>query len=186
VPAPDLVALFVAPLNDAGVRYMVSGAVAAIIYGEPRLTNDIDVVAELDSVSARTLMSAFDPDAFYVPPLEVVDAEIDRARDGHFNVIHTATSLKLDVYPAGDEPLNKWGLDHRRPLSAGGHIIWTAPPEYVVLLKLRYWHEGESPKHAGDIRAMLRALGGDVDRDHIEREAAARGLAREWRAVRES
>ena len=40
--SPDLISLFIAPLNRLGVPYMVTGAVAAIIYGEPRLTNDID------------------------------------------------------------------------------------------------------------------------------------------------
>ncbi len=43
VPTPDLVSLFVEPLNRLGVMYMVTGAVAAIVYGEPRLTNDIDL-----------------------------------------------------------------------------------------------------------------------------------------------
>ncbi len=31
-----------------GIRYFVTGAVAAIAYGEPRLTNDIDIVADLE------------------------------------------------------------------------------------------------------------------------------------------
>lgn len=34
-------------LEGAGIPYFVTGAVAGIVYGEPRLTNDIDIVAEI-------------------------------------------------------------------------------------------------------------------------------------------
>jgi hypothetical protein len=37
MPEPELSIFFIRPLNLAGIRYAVSGSVAAIIYGEPRL-----------------------------------------------------------------------------------------------------------------------------------------------------
>jgi hypothetical protein len=37
MPEPELFLLFVRPLNTAQIRYVVSGSVAAIFYGEPRL-----------------------------------------------------------------------------------------------------------------------------------------------------
>ena len=46
-PLSDLVQQLIAPLNRAGVPYMVTGGVAAIVYGEPRLTNDVDVVLQM-------------------------------------------------------------------------------------------------------------------------------------------
>ena len=61
VPAPDLVSLFVEPLNNLSVTYMVTGAVAAIVYGEPRLTNDIDLVIKLSDDDAKRLHDAFLP-----------------------------------------------------------------------------------------------------------------------------
>ena len=36
----SLVALFVRPLNTLRIPYLVTGAVAAVVYGEPRLTRD--------------------------------------------------------------------------------------------------------------------------------------------------
>ena len=35
MPEPELCLLFVRPLNRLGVRYVVSGSVAAMVYGEP-------------------------------------------------------------------------------------------------------------------------------------------------------
>jgi hypothetical protein len=66
------------------------------------------------------------------------------------------------------------------------HTVWIAPPEYVVLLKLQYWHDGDSGKHAKDIRAMLRTLAADIDAALIEREAISRGFLTEWDSVREA
>ena len=47
---------------------MVTGAVAAIVYGEPRLTHDIDVVVALRADDAPRLAAAFPAPDFYVPP----------------------------------------------------------------------------------------------------------------------
>jgi len=33
--------------ESLGIRYFVTGSIASIFYGEPRFTNDIDVVAEI-------------------------------------------------------------------------------------------------------------------------------------------
>lgn len=180
MPEPDLIALFIEPLNRTGIEYMVSGAVAAILYGEPRLTNDIDVVATLDRSAARRFGREFPAAEFYVPPPETLDEAVGQARHGHFNVIHIASALKVDVYPAGHDPLNNWGLAHRRDMTIGGRRVWTAPPEYVILLKLEYWRDGGSEKHLRDIRAMLRILGSEIDRGKIEAEANRRGVVREW------
>jgi hypothetical protein len=184
VSDPDLISLFIEPLNRTGIEYMVSGAVAAILYGEPRLTNDIDVVAALDGPSVHRLGNEFPAAEFYVPPPETLAEAIRQTRHGHFNVIHIPSALKVDVYPAGQDRLNAWGLANRRQLRIGERTVWTAPPEYVILLKLEYWRDGGSEKHLRDIRAMLRILGPEIDRAMIDAEAMRRGLAGEWAAAR--
>ena len=47
MPELELCLLFVRPLNQLGVRYVISGSVAAMLYGEPRLTHDVDFVVFL-------------------------------------------------------------------------------------------------------------------------------------------
>ena len=80
---PDLVGLFVAPLETLGVDYMITGGVASVIYGDPRFTRDIDLVLELREGDAGSLLDGFSPDDFYRPPLEVLREEIRRPRHGH-------------------------------------------------------------------------------------------------------
>ena len=67
MPEPELSLLFVRPLNRLGVKYIVSGGIAAILYGEPRLTNDVDIVVFLPKeriVATGDLLVAPVPFAF--------------------------------------------------------------------------------------------------------------------------
>ncbi len=71
VSAPDLVALFVEPLERTGIPYMITGGVASVIYGDPRFTRDVDVVLLLDGAGITRLRSAFEEEDFYVPPQRI-------------------------------------------------------------------------------------------------------------------
>ncbi|MEJ7810736.1 MAG: hypothetical protein WKG32_10045 [Gemmatimonadaceae bacterium] len=162
---------------------MVTGAVAAIVYGEPRLTNDIDIVIALSGDDAARLHAAFDAPDVYVPPVDVIELEARRPLHGHFNLIHGPTALKADIYPAGEDPLHTWALARRRRAQVGSESVWLAPPEYVMLRKLQYLREGGSDKHRRDIRAMLAEVGHELDREALAGEVQRLGLAAEWRDV---
>src|SRR2546428_9576097 len=101
MPEPELSLLFVRPLNRPNVRYIVSGSVAAILYGEPRLTHDVDFVVFLRSDDIRRLQEVFPSPEFYVPPVDTIAVEIAREQRGHFNVIHSDTGFKADFYTSG-------------------------------------------------------------------------------------
>ena len=52
--------------------------------------------------------------------------------------------------------------------------------EYVILLR---GSDLEATKHLRDVRGMLRVLGGTIDRDALERDAAAFGLSAAWKEM---
>ena len=185
MPQPDdLISLFVSPLNRSGIRYMVTGAVAAIVYGEPRLTHDIDVVISLAPADVASLVDAFPVTDFYVPMAEVILTEIGRPAHGHFNIIHRATALKADFYPVGDDPLHTWAMDHRITIPVSNQDIQLAPPEYVVIRKLEYFRMGGSDRHLRDIRAMLRIAPDRINTSFIAAQVDRLGLQHEWAALR--
>ena len=111
---PDFVGLFIRPLEALGIPYMITGGVASVIFGDPRFTRDIDIVLQLKPANAERLVSAFDLDAFYVPPLEALGREAARDRHGHFNIIHRGSALRADIYFLGDDPLHAWAFDRRK------------------------------------------------------------------------
>jgi hypothetical protein len=163
MPEPDLAQLFIRPLNRLGIRYMVSGSVAAIFYGEPRLTHDVDFVVLLRRDQIIPLSEAFPSPEFYIPPPEIITAEVLRPQRGHFNVIHAGTGFKADFYTSGRDDLHVWGFRQIRHLSHGGETVAVAPPEYVIVRKLEYFREGGSEKHLRDIRSMLAVSGETLD-----------------------
>ena len=181
---PSWIEPFVGPLEALGFPYMVTGSTASMIYGEPRLTLDLDLVVELAAERAAEFLSAFPEAQFYRPPLEVVRLECARDSRGHFNLIHQDTGMKAAIYLGARDALHRWGLAHRRRMPFGSGEIWVAPPEYVILRKLEFWREGGSEKHLRDVRAML-ATGLALDRTFLDAELSGRGLEAAWRRVLE-
>ncbi len=185
MPSPEPYLVFVRKFNELGLRYMVSGSVAAIFYGEPRLTNDIDIVVYLTREDARCLPGAFPLEEFYCPPLEVIESERGREQRGHFNLIHLETGFKADIYLSSRDPLHAWGLRNVNPASIDGEAVVFAPPEYVVVRKLQFFAEGGSPKHLRDIHRMLVGLGDDWDRGVLLGMVAEHRLERPWQLALE-
>lgn len=183
---PELIARFVRPLARLDVPYMVMGGVAAIIYSEPRYTEDLDLVMQLDAEDAADFAAAFPREEFYVPPVEVIEAESRRAAFGHFNLSHHETGLRADVYLAGDDPLHAWGLARRRRIVLRDEPVWLAPVEYVILGKLKFYREGGSSRHLEDISAILRISSDRIDFVELERKVADLGLNAEWERIRKS
>ncbi len=163
-----------------GVPYFVTGSVASLTYGEPRLTHDVDLVLELTDRDAVRIEAAFPADEFYCPPEEVIRIETRRPRRGHFNLIHHATGFKADVYLRSRDALHDWAFEHRRRVGTGPDATWFAPPEYVIVRKLEYYREGGSQKHLTDIQGMLDVLGEDMDYDNLQRWVSVIGLTDLW------
>lgn len=160
--APAELALFVRRLESVGAPYMVTGATAAIIYGQPRVTNNLDVVLSLSDAGRTALLTAFSEKEFYVPPESVIRAEQARLHRGHFNLIHHESGYKADVYLAGSDPLHALALERRRRIRWSDDLeLWVAPPEYVVLRKMEFFREGGSAKHPADIQAIREITGVD-------------------------
>jgi len=172
----SLISVFVRPLNQAAIEYMVTGSVASILYGEPRMTHDIDLVIKLSEAEVGGLSEVFPGDQFYCPPSDVILSEIARDVRGHFNIIHHQTGLKADLYPVGKDPLHRWALCRSRRIDFDNDTICVAPPEYVILRKPEYYREGGSEKHLTDIRKMLKYSGEILDVPVLKQKASERGL----------
>ncbi len=179
----NLVLLFVSPLERAGMRYAVTGSVASSAYGEARLSNDVDIVVDVEPSNATAFEACFPSTDFYCPPEEVIAVEARRSHRGHFNVIHHDSGFKADIYPKGSDTIQEWALTSARRLDVDGTAISIAPPEYVIVRKLEYYREGGSHKHVDDIANIVRTQGELVDSALIEKYAARLGLVEDWRAL---
>jgi hypothetical protein len=181
---PDPFEIFTDRLNLLGVRYMVTGSIASLFYGEPRFTLDVDIVLELSVSGAEPLCGLFPAEEFYCPPVESMRTEILRPERGHFNLIHHNSGFKADIYLRGRNELHRWALDHAIKSTIDNHDVWFAPPEYVIVRKLEYYREGHSQKHLRDIRSMLAISGPQLKHDVLLQKIADLGLESEWNLVK--
>jgi len=94
MPAPDQLEPFIARLERLGIPYIVTGSMAGILYGEPRLTHDVDIVVALTSRDVQRFIEAFPLDEFYCPPEDVLAIEVRRGQRGHCNLIHHESAFK--------------------------------------------------------------------------------------------
>jgi hypothetical protein len=171
-------------LVGTGLPVFVGGSVAAMWYGEPRSTLDIDLVVRAGPADAERFVAAFPPPGFYLPPLEVLREELARGSGGHFNVIDLASGLKADVYVAGDDPLIAYGFEEAAPRPYGGLSLTIASATYVVAMKLRYYGISRQDKHLRDIRSLLAISPAAVDMERVAAWARRFGVEAAWEACR--
>lgn len=178
---PDFVSLFVAPLETAGIKYMITGSVASSIYGEPRNTLDIDLVVLFQPEQIPLLPQLYCEEDFYLPPEEVVIIESRREAHGHFNIIHHQTGLKADIYLSRNHPVLAWALEHTRRIPTTSCEITVAPPEYIILHKLDFYRESGHQRHLRDIAGIIEQQ--ELDREFLDSFIARLGLQSQWQAA---
>jgi len=177
----DLLLYAAQKLNAAGVKYFVSGSVAAMHYGESRLTIDIDVVVHLRFGDVSSILDAFSEPDFFVQKESVIRA---LREDGQFNVIQPSTGMKIDFMCAEVSAYNDSRFARVQSMEEHGTTVWFSAPEDVILKKLEYFKEGASDKHLRDIASMIKVSGATFDRDYLERWARSLGVEEEWRVVK--
>ncbi len=85
----DLLRYVARVLEDMGLRYFVTGSTATIFYGEPRFTNDIDVVVDLPASRVAEFCRRFPESDFYVSEAAAHEAVL---RKSQFNIIQPASA----------------------------------------------------------------------------------------------
>jgi len=154
--------------DAVGAPWAIGGSVASSSYGEPRSTNDVDVVAILDELGARALTAQLGT-AFYADA--DMAAEAARTRRS-FNAIDTRSFIKVDVFFPPLGPLGTGQLDRRRFLEIvpGAPALPVLGAEDIVLQKLRWYaltgHTSE--RQWRDVLSVLRTVGDRIDSAYLE------------------
>lgn len=168
-------------LESRGITYLLVGSFASGAYGEPRLTQDIDVVVEMRAADVNPLCAAFPSPEYYVSQQAASEAV---ARGGQFNVIHPASGNKIDFMMARRDAWGKEQLARRRrKLIFPDREAFAASPEDVILGKMWYYQEGGSEKHLRDIAGILQVSGDEVDRGYVAEWAERLNLTEIWQAI---
>lgn len=179
IPEPVRVALVVAEALEAGgVRYLVGGSMASSHSGQPRSTVDIDMVVELEESDVGPLVAALGGE-FHADPRQIVRAIRDRSSA---NVIHRATSIKVDLFVSGGTPLDAKQMERRQRIRVARdpeRFLYLCTPEDILLQKLRWYRLGQevSDRQWGDIHGILLVQGRRLDDAYLRDGARILGVS---------
>lgn len=178
----ELLRHVVGVLESLKLRYFVTGSIASIYYGEPRLTNDIDIIVDLPEQRIAEFCAAFPMEEFYLS-----DEAASRAvrTHGSFNILHPSSGLKVDVIIPEKTLYNHHRFERTRRVQAGEGLESSfSSAEDVILMKMEFFRQGSSDKHLRDITGILKLGGDQLDTDYIENWADQMGLETIWRTLR--
>jgi hypothetical protein len=174
-------------LEKLGLAYAIGGSVAAMVYSEPRVTIDIDVMLDAQPSELKRLVDEVNRWQIYISPFETI-LETNIPHGLPFNIMDGAIGTKADFYVAKRSGLDASAMLRRRRLIADkqtGSEAWFLSPEDVILYKLSYYRLGGevSQKHPIDIARMLAVIGAELDLAYIDHWASEIGVADLWRAL---
>lgn len=169
----ELVDLVAGVLDELAIPYALGGSLASSLFGEPRSTVDVDIAIRVPPEAAGQLLAGFGPE-FYIPT-EAAERALDE--HGSFNILDTASGLKIDLFVLSDDALDTFQIERRVPVTIPGltRTIWVTAPEVQVLRKLSWHQQGGavSDRQWRDVVSILRVT---TSLDHEFLAATARQL----------
>ena len=154
---------FVSILEQFGIRYHLTGGLTTIYYGEPRLTQDIDMVVDNQQIAAilDSFLKSLESSDF------IFNADVIReaiASRGMFQLLDGIESLKLDVYSRELIPgeLDRSILEN---VFEGEKLPIASRPDAAISKLI--WVSKGSQKSRRDFRKILDSSSA-VDRETIE------------------
>lgn len=156
--------------------YFLGGSLASSLQGEPRATNDIDFVVDLQPSQVEPLKEALGGD-FEVDTEALREAVMRRTS---WNIFHLPTVTKVDLFPLRPGAFDRSEFSRRRRvvLAAGGKGLYIKSPEDSVLRKLLWFREGGevSSTQWRDVVQILRLAAGTLDETYLREWAGQLGV----------
>jgi len=91
--------LVIEALEAAGVEYLIGGAIAEWAWGEPRATQDLDLVVKIPIKSINKLSKELKKRDMLIPAEIILDSILEERADILIDAIHMHSGLKADLYP---------------------------------------------------------------------------------------
>lgn len=184
----DLIAALgpvVSCLRLLGVKHYVGGSVASSFHGAVRSTMDVDIVCELTQGHVAKFTSVLSDD-YYLNEQTVRDAVESKSC---FNLIHLATSFKVDLFISRGRPFDKDCLLRCNVENLGGEVeVAIASPEDSIIAKLEWYRVGNevSERQWDDVSKLIRLLGDQADWKYLQSAANSVGVSDLLDRLRES
>lgn len=142
--------------DQLGILYYIGGSVSSSIHGMVRQSQDVDIIADIQSNQVRSLVQMLQSD-YYLDEA----AWKDSLRHGiPYNLIHLNTMMKIDLIPLKQRAFTREEARRAQPhiLGEGTHPVRIASAEDAILTKLEWFEMGgrSSGRQWNDILEIMK------------------------------
>ncbi len=151
----------VAKLEDSGIPYMISGSLGSSLHGEPRATNDIDLIIAPAAAQLNIFIQSLGED-YYVGPEQ--EAFQNRSM---FNVIDHQTGWKADLIIRKDRAYSLEEFRRRMSANILDVEVTVVSPEDAILSKLEWLKESGSELQFRDALGVAVVQWENLDKGYL-------------------
>ena len=169
-------------LDAHNIEYMLVGSFVSSLYGEPRSTQDIDMIVSISRNHIANLIREFPPPKYYLDE-ELIQLAIENEK--MFNLLDTEEGDKIDFYIQKKESYEIEKFQRRIKKSFLGMQVYFLSPEDLILSKL-VWSKksGYSEKQFHDVKGVLRVQMANLDYPYLERKVIELKLEELWERLK--
>jgi hypothetical protein len=175
-------------LEACEIAYLIGGAVAVWAWGEPRSTQDFDLVIHLPVERIRQLSQELAIRRMLVPPDILVDLLIQPEGDLPVNAIHLDAGYKAELFllRPGDA-FRLSALQRRRLVDLEEPLgqVYVHAPDDLILNKIHYYSLSQQTKHIRDIASILVFSANEIDWDYFNSWLQRLHLQLAWDEIRQ-
>lgn len=155
------------------IEYFLGGSIASTTYGEPRFTQDVDIIVRLPQNKVALLVEQMQSH-FYLSEVALLDAV---KRRSSANLIHLETNFKVDLLISRERPFEESRFHRKVRKETPGGEFWFCTPEDIVLAKLEWYHQSGEVL-GGQLRDVQTVLmvQDQLDLEYLHRWATELGL----------
>lgn len=179
---PDiLIALkpVVKTLEELAIPYYIGGSIASSIYGMPRATMDVDLVADIQHHHVLLLRHKLEKE-YYIDE-DTIQEAIDRGSS--FNLVHLETAIKIDIFIRKNDPYQE--MVQRRKIkdtfldNDASTEFYFSSPEDVILIKLQWYETGGrvSERQWLDIVGVIKVQRDILDKNYLNNWSKKLGIS---------
>ena len=163
----DFLARIIMKLENAEIPYMISGSLGSSLHGNPRATNDIDLIIDPSKKQLNTFIQSLS-NGYYVSRGAAFEAFQNRLM---FNVIDYQTGWKADLIICKDRPFSHEEFGRRVSANIIGIRAFVVSPEDAILSKLEWSKESKSEYQFQDALGVAIVQQEKLDKEYLRKWA---------------
>lgn len=165
----EFLCIIIEAIEACRIPYMLSGSMCSGFHGQPRATNDADLVIDPTKDQLLAFIDSLGPD-YYVSREGALESLKNHSM---FNVIDIQASWKADLIIRKDRAFSEQEFSRRTRVDLMGMNLFIVSPEDSILSKLEWSKGRKSQAQFNDALSVLEVQWDRLDFEYLGKWARA-------------